>query len=184
MGIFAFVIARGASIDLGDAIYVTPNATGLGLLVSIPMILLLFAIVYGPGAYLQKFRVKQIEYFDKEFPKLTIPVILLLSFGAGIGEELLFRGAIQGIATIFLPITFAVMIQALIFGLAHAVNFLYVVVTALIGLWLGVVYAWTDNLYVVMVAHVFYDIIAFVLTARLIEQWNANEKILDVTPKG
>ncbi len=98
-----------------------------------------------------------------------------ISFLAGLGEELLFRGLLQnGIAQWtgdFLPHTpaaalagdwMAIIIVAILFGALHAVNVAYAVLAAIIGVYLGWLYLATGNLTVPIVAHGLYDFVALV----------------------
>ncbi len=101
--------------------------------------------------------------------------IAAISFLAGLGEELLFRGLLQtGIAQWtgdFLPHTpaaalagdwMAIIVVAILFGALHAVNAAYAVLAAIIGVYLGWLYLATGNLAVPIVAHAVYDFVALV----------------------
>jgi membrane protease YdiL (CAAX protease family) len=88
------------------------------------------------------------------------PVLVALSVLAGVGEELLFRGAIQGWLSQFAGTVTAVLVASLLFGLVHYLSFTYFVVASCLGLVLGAVYAFTDSLLLVMVWHAVYDMIA------------------------
>ncbi|MBK1850329.1 CPBP family intramembrane metalloprotease [Marinobacter sp. 1-4A] len=94
------------------------------------------------------------------------PVLILLSVFAGVGEELLFRGAVQGwLAEHTGPIT-AVIAASLLFGLVHYVSFTYFVIATGLGLVLGMAYAITDSLLLVMVWHGVYDMVALFCLLR------------------
>jgi membrane protease YdiL (CAAX protease family) len=88
--------------------------------------------------------------------------IVLLALLAGVCEEAFFRGFL------FLWIQnwnqmLAVLITNLLFGLAHAVTPLYVVLAAFLGLYLTafMVVDPTPNLLIPITAHSLYDLIAF-----------------------
>lgn len=84
----------------------------------------------------------------------------LISLAAGIGEELLFRGVVQtGLSGLAGPAT-ALVVTALLFGLAHALTPAYFVLTSLAGLYLGGLYLATGNLLVPILVHFLYDWIA------------------------
>lgn len=102
------------------------------------------------------------------------PVLILLSVFAGVGEELLFRGAVQGwLAEHTGPIT-AVIAASLLFGLVHYVSFTYFVIATGLGLVLGMAYAITDSLLLVMVWHGVYDMVALFCLLRFPRWFGVN----------
>ncbi|WP_323751206.1 CPBP family intramembrane glutamic endopeptidase [Marinobacter sp.] len=88
------------------------------------------------------------------------PVLLLLSLLAGVGEELLFRGAIQGGLLQYTGPWTAVIVASLLFGLVHYVSFTYFVIATGLGLVLGTAYQLSGSLIMVMVWHAVYDVLA------------------------
>lgn len=86
--------------------------------------------------------------------------VVLVSALAGIGEELLFRGVIQAGLVAWLTPASGIVIASLLFGLAHAVSFSYLVLATLMGLYLGLLYHWTGNLLVPILVHALYDWVA------------------------
>ncbi|MFV8571607.1 CPBP family intramembrane glutamic endopeptidase [Marinobacter sp. SBS5] len=88
------------------------------------------------------------------------PVLLLLSLLAGVGEELLFRGAIQGWLLQHTGPWTAVIAASLLFGLVHYVSFTYFVMATGLGLVLGTAYQLSGSLTMVMVWHAVYDLLA------------------------
>ncbi|QBM17798.1 hypothetical protein MARI_19190 [Marinobacter sp. JH2] len=88
------------------------------------------------------------------------PVLLLLSLLAGVGEELLFRGAIQGGLLQYTEQWTAVIVASLLFGLVHYVSFTYFVIATGLGLVLGTAYQLSGSLIMVMVWHAVYDVLA------------------------
>ena len=93
-------------------------------------------------------------------------VLILLSLLAGVGEELLFRGAIQGwLMTKTDPVT-AVLAASVLFGLVHYVSFTYFLVATGLGMVLGAAYLLSESLALVMVWHALYDMIALFCLLR------------------
>jgi membrane protease YdiL (CAAX protease family) len=76
---------------------------------------------------------------------------------AGLGEELLFRGALQPLIGL-VPI-------AVIFGLLHATALAHVILATLLGLWLGWLYLWTESLWPPIAAHAALDLVTGLLLA-------------------
>lgn len=93
-------------------------------------------------------------------------VLVLLSLLAGIGEELLFRGAIQGWLMAHTDPVTAVLAASVLFGLVHYVSFTYFLVATGLGLILGAAYVLSESLTLVMIWHALYDMIALYCLLR------------------
>lgn len=88
---------------------------------------------------------------DALLDNLNWPVAIIISLGAGIGEELLFRGVLQR--------WIGVTGQAIAFGLAHAGNAYIpqVLFATLLGVAFGLLYKRGWSLVTLMIAHTLYD---------------------------
>ncbi len=106
------------------------------------------------------------EYLAPHLAGASTGGLLLLSIMAGVGEEALFRGVIQAGLDDRLPIAVAVAASALLFGAAHWLTTTYAVLAALVGAYLGLLFALTDNLLVPIVTHAAYDAVALVALLR------------------
>ncbi len=84
--------------------------------------------------------------------------IVALALSAGIGEEILFRGAIQ-------PNT-GLWVTSVIFGLCHFITGTYFFIAMIIGAYLGGIYETTDNLLVPILIHFLYDTFALLFFKR------------------
>ena len=89
----------------------------------------------------------------------------LLSLGAGVGEELLFRALIPlSLATLGVPIVWAFLISCAIFAACHTYQgWVGVLATGFLGLVLSAAYATTYSLVTAMVLHVLIDIVGLVV---------------------
>ena len=94
------------------------------------------------------------------FDGLTLWQISILSFLAGVGEELLFRGFLQQWLADFVAIELAIFIAAAIFGLLHFASVGYFLLTTALGLLFGFVFHETSSLILIMSWHGFYDLLA------------------------
>lgn len=83
--------------------------------------------------------------------------VLLISLLAGFGEELLFRGVLQGWLTELAGPWTGVLAAAVVFGLLHFLSWTYFVFAVGFGIYLGVIYELTGNLLVVCLVHALYD---------------------------
>ena len=92
--------------------------------------------------------------------------IALLALVAGVGEELLFRGFLQGLLRGTFGVAAALAIASVLFGLAHMVTATYAVVAALMGAYLGWLWLETDNILVPIAVHALYDFIGLMVLLR------------------
>lgn len=142
------------------AVHVSTSAVALSLTATVPLVIGMLFFERASWAWAREIR-NLIR--DQLLPLLRgagSGGIALIALMAGFGEELLFRGVIQaGLAG---PLgTFAALaITSLVFGLAHFVTRAYFVLATLIGLYLGLLYLWTDNLLVPILVHALYDWVA------------------------
>lgn len=111
----------------------------------------------------------QLEQLHRFASDYSWTVLIALSVFAGVGEELLFRGAIQGGLAQHLPDAVAILVASVLFGLVHYLSFTYFVLATGLGLTLGTAYAMTDSLLLVMVWHGVYDMIALYCLRRFPE---------------
>ncbi|MFM8573607.1 MAG: lysostaphin resistance A-like protein [Pirellula sp.] len=100
---------------------------------------------------------------------LSVPELLLLSLSAGIGEELLFRGLIQGWwLSLYENATFmealpGMLVSAICFGFAHPLSKTYIVIAFFAGLLFAILYWATGDLLACVLAHAIYDAIICVV---------------------
>jgi membrane protease YdiL (CAAX protease family) len=129
----------------------------LGVAATVPLLalfLLLIRFPIGPVA--------RIKHFSERVlcPMLapcTVLDLLGISVLAGLGEEMLFRGALQGAFLRWLPPVAAIALVSALFGVLHAVTLGYAVLAALMGAYLGWLRYETDNLLAPVIAHSLYD---------------------------
>ncbi len=130
-----------------------------GALAAVPLVLvfLLLTLHWPIGPF------KQIKTFcEQEFIPLLAGSswsdMALIALSAGVGEEMLFRGVLQSSLQAWLGVGWGLVIASLLFGLLHPISMPYIVVTAVVGLYLGGAFLYTGNLLTVIVTHSFYDL--------------------------
>ncbi len=166
----AFLIAMATGTSPVATLAFSADAVILGLLAMLPILALLAGLMTARNPRISRFRQKQLRYFAGLGFRFTPLRIILMSLGAGIGEELLFRGAIQGhLATLISP-PLAIVIAASLFGVLHMANATFMVLAGLIGAYLGFIFAVTDNILVPIIAHTVYDVIALAITQRMMDR--------------
>lgn len=135
---------------------------GFGVLATGPMLILLLICFLSRSKGMLQVREFVRDTIGPYLDECRWIDIVLLALLAGVCEEAFFRGFL------FLWIQnwnqmLAVLITNLLFGLAHAVTPLYVVLAAFLGLYLTafMVVDPTPNLLIPITAHALYDLIAF-----------------------
>lgn len=142
------------------------GAVVFGLIAALPMLAVLAAAFRWPVGPLGRIK----EFLERELAPVLEgcrwPDLALISVAAGVGEEMLFRGVIQGALTRWIGPGAAVVAAGAVFGLLHPVSIAYVVLAGLLGAYLGLVWLASGNLLAVIVAHAVYDFVALVVILR------------------
>src|SRR5690606_3489003 len=79
---------------------------------------------------------------------------------AGLGEEILFRGALQPLAIHFTTPLIGLAITSVLFGLVHASSLLYFVLATLIGFYLVAIALLTGEILSAIIVHALYGFVA------------------------
>jgi membrane protease YdiL (CAAX protease family) len=138
-----------------------------GLAATVPMLLLFFAMLRWPIGPLRRIKQFSEEIIRPLLAPCTVIDLLGISALAGLGEEMLFRGVLQGFFVVRLGAWPGVALASILFGLMHAITATYVVLATLLGIYLGWVYLACDsNLLVVTIPHAVYDFAALLYLLR------------------
>jgi len=158
------LVSVGLSVLFGLAPWTTITLTwaalAAGVLAAAPMVALLVVLLKSTWSWARRLHDFVSERIRPLFAGVSGPAVALIALFAGVFEELLFRGVIQGGLRESLGPWSALLLASLLFGLAHAMTRTYFWLASLIGLYLGWLYLWTENLLVPMLAHFLYDWIA------------------------
>ncbi len=100
------------------------------------------------------------------FSNCNLIDLAVIAFFAGVGEELFFRGWMQAVLAERSGIVIGILVTSLVFGLLHYLSTVYAVYAFVTGIYLGVIYYVSGNLYIVMAIHAIYDFIALVYLVR------------------
>ena len=93
--------------------------------------------------------------------------LALVAGAAGLGEEILFRGALQPIAIAWWGVPAGIAVVSVVFGALHAATKTYFFVATAVGGYLGWLAWQTGNLLIAVLIHALYDWIAL----RMILAW-------------
>ncbi len=149
-------------------------AAALGAVAAIPPLLLFYGLLRSTWRPLMEIR----QWFRVVLRPLvcrwSVAQLAVVSILAGIGEELLFRGLVQGGLTRLLGPVLAVSIASLLFGLVHWVNAAYAVLAGLIGVYLGVEWLLSGNLLAPILTHGIYDFLALLYYLRMHREFTSD----------
>jgi hypothetical protein len=138
----------------------------LGVAATVPLLAALGIGLRWPPAPLRYLYQRLDEEVLPMLAPASWPQLAVLAVVAGVGEELLFRGFLQQAFADRFGIPSGLVIASLLFGLAHPMSKTYVLLAALIGAWLGVLFVETDGLLAPIVTHALYDFVALAWLLR------------------
>jgi membrane protease YdiL (CAAX protease family) len=162
LGLAGWLVGRMIGLDtLRLASWTTADILW-GTAATVPMIAVFAACLHSRFEPLNRIRRFLEEQLRPAIQESRWYELALLAIAAGFGEEIFFRGLVQGAIAWATGTAVAVVVASLIFGLAHPITRMYVVVAGVLGLYLGALYAQSGSILRVSVAHAAYDFIALV----------------------
>lgn len=167
LGLVAIVLGWLLGIDPAAGTRWDWQAVFWGSVATLPMVGMLLLIVRSNWPPLKRLVSLVDEVAVPLLGQRPIWDLALLSLLAGVGEELMFRGLLQGGVALYLGDAWALIVASGVFGLCHALTRTYAVLAALIGFWLGGLWLLAGNLLAPMLAHALYDFFALVYLLRL-----------------
>lgn len=162
LGFVGVLIAWLGQVSLQSRLVLSLDAVIRGTIACLPMLLLLVAAYEVDWQPLVKLR-RDVELVVKVlFADCGWFEFMLISLAAGVGEEILFRGALQPLFIHWTNPWIGIAVVALLFGLAHLMSPTYFMAATLIGVYFGWL-AWAyEDLVAPIVAHSVYDFVALV----------------------
>jgi uncharacterized protein len=132
----------------------------LGGLAALPLVALFLAMLRWPIGPLRKLK----EFCEEEVVPLFADSIwselALISLSAGVGEEMLFRGVVQGTLMDWVGVGWGLALASILFGMLHPISLSYIIYAGFLGFYLGGIWIINQNLLTVMVTHALYDFVA------------------------
>jgi len=159
-------LARLFGMSPGGQGQVSVASLGQGVAATVPLVPVLLWMSRSRFGPIRRMMKEVDEVLVPVLARLTVADYALVALLAGIGEEGLFRGVIQGGLSGMVPGPAALLLASALFGILHLITPAYAVVAGLLGLYMGVLYLVTGNLFVPIVVHSLYDFIALLYLVR------------------
>jgi len=152
---------------LTAALRLEPGLVWLALAATVPPLGLFLVLLRVRSGFCRPVRDFLEQTARPLFARWSVLHVAIISLLAGLGEELLFRGALQGWIRLLWHPAGACAIAAILFGLAHCVNAPYALLALLLGLYLGALWEITGSLAVPILVHALYDFLALAYLVRI-----------------
>lgn len=170
-GLIPLTTALQAEASLGSTHWFgrgTVTSTLAGIVVAVAMFLTIYLLAQADFAWMRKIERLIGDQLIQLLRKQSLWFLITFCCLAGIGEELLFRWAIQGgierallsVADPTVAWTVAAICSGILFGLAHFVTRAYLILATLIGLLLSLLVYLGGGLWAAILAHGLYDFLA------------------------
>lgn len=157
LAVVALVLAAWLGLDLWARFYFDVPTLNWAVLATLPLIGAMLMLTKSAWPWVKVLN-EPIETYIKPLLKdMPLGGLFLIALAAGTGEELLFRGVIQQGLSDWGGPGFGLVVASILFGLAHALNRYYVMVTVVMGLYLGLLYQASQNIVLVLLIHALYD---------------------------
>jgi uncharacterized protein len=166
LGLLGCALMQWRDIPLAARLDAQGGYLWRGIVAAIPLLLGLALILKSRWKPLADLRRVVSETLGESLLHAPPGALFALAAAAGIGEELLFRGALQPWAQQGLGPVAGWIGVSLLFGLLHAATVAYFVLATLVGAYFGWLADAYDNLTVPIIAHAFYDWVALVVLRR------------------
>jgi hypothetical protein len=150
-----------------DGTHWDTGQTAWGVAACLPLLAILILSRRFPIGPLAELKRTVSQLVGEMFAGFSVLQLALVSLAAGVGEELLFRGVVQRLASEHSGETIGLVVGAIAFAIAHPMSKSYIVLAGLIGLYLGWLWIYFEhNLLVPMLVHGLYDFLALVYLMR------------------
>jgi membrane protease YdiL (CAAX protease family) len=160
LAVLALLVGRVLHQPPLETLSADPVAALVGLVATAPLVLAFFAMIRWPVGPLAGIRRFSTEILCPVLAPCTVADLGVIAVLAGLGEEMLFRGALQGALTRGTGPWVALAIASMLFGIVHAVTPSYAVLATLMGAYLGWLWQLTGNILTPIVVHALYDFVA------------------------
>jgi membrane protease YdiL (CAAX protease family) len=166
LGLAGWRLATWAGVPLRTLLEFSPSSVARGLAALLPMLLVLAWALRSRWQPIADVRNRVGQMSREIFGEASWLDLALASLAAGLGEELLFRGALQPLLAMHSSPLVGLVGVSLLFGLLHAASPAYFVLATLIGAYLGWLAQAFEDLTAPIIAHAVYDFVALAALRR------------------
>ena len=165
--LLGWALSRWLDVRLTDHLHLSFPAVLWGVAASLPLLLGLRWTLHTENPPIRRL----VRLVEDQLGPLVVSrspaELALVAALAGLAEEVLFRGVMQGELARRIPGLLALILTSAAFGLAHFLTLSYALLAAVAGLYLGTLYWIQGNLLIPIVAHALYDVVALMQLARI-----------------
>jgi len=151
----------------------TWESVAWGVVGTLPLILVLLLLERSRWSGIAEIRGVVRKILVPLFQNFSLWQLFFVALFAGLGEEILFRGFVQGGLEILLNYfnlpaasIVSLFITSMLFGVMHPITRTYALLCMLAGLYLGGLWLWSNNLIIPIVVHALYDFFALFYLLR------------------
>jgi membrane protease YdiL (CAAX protease family) len=164
--LFGWGLAKWLGLQLVDRRDFGIGGVVLGVVASAPLLLGLWWILTTRAPSVRRL----VHIVENQLGPLLVSrsmlELALLAAFAGAAEEVVFRGVLQVWFARLVPSGVALLLAAVLFGVAHSLTRAYALLATVGGIYLGMLFSLEGNLVVPIVAHAVYDLLALNLLVR------------------
>jgi membrane protease YdiL (CAAX protease family) len=174
LGLFGAAVAGAWIVGAAALTTFIPSTRGtvLGLAATGPLIVVLLALRRSSWPPIARLRSEVDKHLLPLFRGCSWWQLAAVAVAAGLGEEVLFRGFVQGLCSVWWGDAAGVLAASVLFGLAHMITPTYAALAGLVGVYLGWLALASGGLWAPIVAHAVYDLIAL---AIWVQPWRPPE---------
>jgi membrane protease YdiL (CAAX protease family) len=166
LGLAGWALCVWQGVPLSSRLGLSSEVLLRSVIASAPMFLLLAYVTRSQWKPLVELRTQVEQLVGELFRGVSWLGLAAVAIAAGVGEELLFRGALQPLAERWWGPAAGLAAVSLLFGVVHAVSPAYFFFATIVGLYLGWLAAWFDDLIAPIAVHAAYDFAALLVLRR------------------
>jgi len=167
LAVVGLVVGRWIGTPILEDARVDLRSGVLALAATLPLVAFAFWSMRTEHAFFASLRKLLRETVAPLFASCSLPELLLIAIMAGIGEEVFFRGFLQGSLGRVVNPWIALALVSALFGAVHMVSIGYAIVAGLLGAYLGTLLLLTGNLFVAVAVHTLFDFVALLMISRM-----------------
>jgi membrane protease YdiL (CAAX protease family) len=168
LGLAGWALCVWQGVPLASRLVLSSDVLLRSAIASAPMFLLLAYVTRSQWKPVVDLRNQVEQLVGELFRGVSWFGLAAVAIAAGVGEELLFRGALQPLAERWWGPLAGLVAVSLLFGVVHAVSAMYLVFATIVGLYLGGLAQYFGELVTPIAVHAAYDFAALLVLRRIL----------------